>query len=289
MKRTSKILIYGLYALVAGGVFLYLLFPSDLIKEIIAERLVQTRSDIQISTDTIRPTIPPGILFRPLVVSYANQSLLSSERAKLKLHLGSLFGDAKILSFDGPLGKGHFSGRAELTQKRNRAQNIVTVNLSGIPLESLDVIKQWPNYSPFGALEGQIAYDSLKGGTGTMEADLVISSARIVIDPPVMGLETLDFAEIRAEITATRRQLIIKRCEASGGQVEGRITGSIAFRQPMGNSRPNLSLTVKPQPAFIEEHKNDMIGGLLSSDKAQKRGVVFQISGTLDNPSYVIR
>ncbi len=289
MKRTSKILIYGLYAIVASALFLYLLFPSDLIKEIIAERLAQTRTDIQIRTDKIRPTIPPGVLFRTLAVSYADQSLLLSERVKLRPHLGSLFGDAKILSFNGSLGKGHFTGRAELTQKRNRAQNIITVNLSGIPLEALDVIKQWPNYSPFGALEGQIAYDSLRGGTGTVEADLVISPARIVIDPPVMGLEILDFAEIRAEITATQRQLIIKRCEAGGGQVEGRITGSIAFRQPMGNSRPNLSLTVKPQPAFIEAHKNDMIGGLLSSDQARKRGVVFQISGTLDNPSYVIR
>ena len=44
-----------------------------------------------------------------------------------------------------------------------------------------------------------------------------------------------------------------------------------------------------PQPAFLAEHKNDLIGGLMTSQTAQKRGMVFRISGTLDNPKYVMR
>lgn len=289
MKTTTKILFYSLYALIACGAFLYLLFPSDLLKEIITERLEHTQSNIEISVDHIRPTIPPGLQFRSLLVSYANQPLFRSDQVKLRFHLGSLFGGSKTVAFNGPLGSGNFSGRAETTEKRNRPQHIVNVHLSGVPLEAVDAFKQWPQYNPLGEIQGQIIYDSLKGATGTLEADVVISPARIVLDPPLMGLEVLEFSEIRAEISANQRQLIFKRFEVYGEQVEGKITGSIAFRQPMGSSRTNLSVTVKPQPAFISDHKNDMIGSLLLSSKAQKRGVAFQISGTLDNPSYVIR
>jgi hypothetical protein len=67
------------------------------------------------------------------------------------------------------------------------------------------------------------------------------------------------------------------------------MTGSVIFRQPMGNSRLTLSCTVKPQPAFVAEHKNDLIGGLLASQTAQKRGMIFRVSGTLDNPKYTVR
>jgi hypothetical protein len=87
----------------------------------------------------------------------------------------------------------------------------------------------------------------------------------------------------------TPKMLQIKNCEASGNQIDGRISGSIIFRQPIGSSRLTLSCTIKPQPTFIADHKSDVIGGLLASDAAQKRGIVFRISGTLDNPNYVIR
>jgi type II secretion system protein N len=289
MKPTLKILIYALYALTAGIVFLYLLFPSDLIKEVLVERLAQTQSGIQVRVETIRPTLAPGLSFQPLSISYADKAVLRSEQVKLRPHLLSLLGDPKIFSFNGPLGSGRFSGHAEMTRKQKRPQNTIHIDLTGVPLDAIELFKQWPHYLPYGEIEGQIAYDSLKGGSGTVEVNVVIAPARIVIDPPLMGLKVLEFSELRATLSATQRRLTIKRCEAFGAQLEGKITGSIAFDQPMGNSRPTLSLTVKPQAAFIADHKDDMIGGLLASDKAQKRGVVFQIAGTLDNPSYVVR
>jgi hypothetical protein len=83
--------------------------------------------------------------------------------------------------------------------------------------------------------------------------------------------------------------LQIRRCEATGNQLQGKLTGSIVFSKPFGNSRLTMSLTVKPLPGFVAQHKNDMIGGFFASDKAQKRGILLRLSGTLDHPSYRIR
>lgn len=289
MKNSTRIFIYILYALAAGVFFLYLLFPSDLVKEILSEQLAQTQTEIEVDTDTIRPTIPPGLRFQPLLLSYAGTPFLNSEKVKIRPHLLSLMGDNKAFSFHGPLGSGRFSGRAEVAQTLKRVQQIIDIDITETPLEAIAYFKQWPQFTPSGLIDGQISYDSFKGGTGRVDADMIITPVRIVLNPPLMGIDVLDFTELQAEISATQRQLTIKKCEAFGTQINGKISGFISLRQPLGESRPTLSVTVKPQAAFIAKHKNDMIGGLLSSSKALKRGVVFQISGTLNNPSYVIR
>ena len=289
MKQKTNILIYALYTLFAAVVFLYLLFPSDPVREILIEQLAKTQPDLNIQIETIRPTIPPGLRFQPLSVGFAGKPFINSKKVNVRPHLLSLMRDIKIISFSGPLGSGRFDGRAELEQTLKRSQKIIDVNLTEVPLEAIAFFKQWQEFAPYGSIDGQITYDSIKGGKGRVDAEISITPLRIVIDPPIMGMGALEFTELQAEFSATQRQLTINRCEAYGPQVEARISGFIALRQPIGDSRPTLSLTVKPQPDFTAEHKNDMIGGLLSSSKAQKRGLVFQISGTLDNPSYVIR
>ena len=113
--------------------------------------------------------------------------------------------------------------------------------------------------------------------------------ASVALNPPLMGLERLEFSRIDSEITLTPRMMQIKHLTATGLQFEGKVTGSVIFRQPLGDSRVTLSCTVKPQPAFVAEHKNDLIGGLLASQTVQQRGMVFRISGTLDNPKTIMR
>lgn len=289
MKQTTNLFIYVLYALLACVVFIYLLFPSETVKEILTEQLAQIQPGIEIQTETIRPTIPPGLGFKPLTLMAEGKPIVHSEKVKVRPHLLSLLRDTKVISFNGPLGSGRMAGRAELEQTLKRSQQMVHIDLTAVPLESIPLFKKWPNYRPSGAMNGMITYDSLKGGKGRVDAEISVEPIRIVFDPPIMGLDEIAFTELQGEFSATHRQITINRCEAFGEQVEARISGFIALREPLGASRPTLSLTVKPQPAFIAEHKNDMIGGLLSSSKAVKRGVVFQISGTLDNPSYVIR
>ena len=162
------------------------------------------------------------------------------------------------------------------------------MTLNRVPLNYLEILKQWKGYKADGELDANISFDSSKGG-GTANVDLEISPARIAFDPPLMGIAALDFSQMKSQLVVTRRMLQIKNCDAVGNQLDGKITGSIVFREPFEESRMSLSLTIKPQQEFLADHKNDMIGGLLSSANAQKRGVVFRITGTINNPRYVIR
>jgi len=288
MNRTSKIFLYGLYAIFALVVFLYFRFPSELMREILLAQVQKAQPLVRLATEKVSPTIPPGIKLEPLSVAYANMPIMRMDDLKITPHLFSLFGHAKRFGFKGTLGSGELTGQVDTVMESNSEQAQIVANLSRVPLEFLEVLNQYQSFRPEGELDAKINYDSSKGG-GTSDISMEISHAHITLDPPLMGLEAIDFSLIKAQLTASPRMVQIRSCEASGDQLESKLTGSIVFRQPLEESRITLSLTVKPQPAFIADHKNDMIGGLLTSDNAQKRGLIFRISGTLNNPNYVIR
>lgn len=269
--------------------FLYLLFPSELLRDVLQERIAQINPDLRVVTETIQPTIPPGLKLQPLAISYTDIPVLRSGYLKVTPKLFSLITNPKVFHFKGLLGSGEFRGRGEINRKSKRPQDKLMLNLNDIPVEMLEVTKLLPQYQPSGELSGRVNYDSLKGAGGTVEADVQIMPLRITLDPPLMGLEALDFSELKALMTMTPRMLQIRRCEAGGSQFEGKLTGSIVFSKPIGNSRLTLSLSVKPRPDFVAQHRNDMIGSFFASDKAQKRGLLLRFSGTLDNPSYRIR
>jgi type II secretion system protein N len=288
MKTRTRIFLYALYAIAALALFLYLRFPSDLMKEILFSRLKQAQPQTRLATEVIRPTIPLGIKMEPLSISYADIPLLRMDEFLVFPHILSLIGHNPRYGFKGLMGDGELHGEADTTAMPNGSQTQVTLSLSQVPLEFLELLSQYPNFKPDGKMDARINFDSAKAG-GSADINLEISPAHIVLDPPLMGIESLEFTKISAQMNVTPRLLQIRSCDAGGDQLEGKITGSIIFRNPVGESRIALSMTLKPQPAFISDHKNDMIGGLLASGNAQLRGLVFRISGTLNKPNYVIR
>lgn len=290
MNSTGKILLYGLYTLAAVVFFLYLLFPSRTISDLIVERIARIRPDVQVRIEQAHPAFPPGLKLEPLSVGYADMPVVRMPYVTITPALLSMLGREKQIAFDGPLGHGALKGHAELVLAGQKPQTKVTLNLTDVPLDVFELLRRrWPAYQVSGDMTAYIDYDSRRGSGGTANVKMDVTPARVVFAPPIFGLPQMEFTRLESEMTITPRMLQIKRCEISGTQIDGRITGSIVFRQPLEKSRLTLSCTLKPQPAFLAEHKNDMIGGLLGTAAAQQRGLIFRISGTLENPNYVVR
>ncbi len=288
MKLPSKIALYAAFTVVALLVSLYLRFPSSLIRQIVTRQVAQAQPQANVDTEKISLTIPPGIKLRPLAVSYADIPIIRMDYIKVAPRLLSLLSDTKRFTLSGQMGPGELKGTAETGLKANRRHGQVVLNLNHVPLDFIEILNQWPSFMAEGAVDANINFDALKAG-GTAVISMEVTPAKITLEPAVMGIETLEFHRVTAQLTATPRMVQIRNCEANGDQIEGKITGTIILSDPMENSRITLSLTLKPQPAFLEDHKGDMIGGLLASGNAQKRGLVFRISGTIRNPRYVIR
>jgi type II secretion system protein N len=288
MKNTHKFFLYALYTLAAMGFFLYWLFPSRIVSDLIVSRIQQSSPVLQVDIRNAYAAFPPGLKLEPVAMAYADVPIARFDYLKVTPSLLSLLRDPKHFDFSGTLGTGTLKGKAALASN-DRPQTQVTLSLDRVPIDLLEFLKQWPNYKVTGDMNAYVDFDSLKGTGGTTNVNLDLAPARIAFNTPLMGIEQIEFSQIQSEMTVTPRMLQIKRCDASGAQLEGKITGSIVFRQPIQSSRLTLSCTLKPQPAFIAEHRNDMIAAVLGSESAQKRGIILRISGTLDNPSYVIR
>ncbi len=288
MKPTTKIFLYLVFGLVALVFFLYFRFPAEMVEIAIDDRLKQVDPKADLDVDRSSPTIQPGLRLEPLSLRYADMPIIRMDFLKIRPSLFYLFSNSGRYTYWGDIGSGDFRGRAITEVNNNRPQSKINMTLSQVPLNYLEVLNQWKSYKADGELDANISFDSSKGG-GTANVDLEISPARIAFDPPLMGISALDFSQMKSQLVVTQRILQIKNCDVVGNQIDAKITGSIVFREPLEESRMSLSLTVKPQQEFLTDHKNDMIGGILSSANAQKRGVVFRITGTINNPRYVIR
>ncbi|MCP4744938.1 MAG: type II secretion system protein GspN [Desulfobacteraceae bacterium] len=289
MKITGKIFLYITWTIAALLIFLYLRFPSDLVKDIVIGKFSQTQSGLAIKTQKIQPAIPFGLSFKPLDLYYEDFKMLSTPRFKVSSGLLSLVSEQKNIDFSAPISSGGLIGRVELSTGSKRPHSKLTLSINNVPMEELAVFNQWPAYLPGGEINAHINYDSKKGSGGTTYVKLDSSNAKISFNPPIMGLKQLDFSQLEAEMTITPRILQIRRGEAGGAQIDARISGSIIFQEPIEESRVTLSCTIKPQPTFLDLHKNDVIGSFLASESAKKRGIVVRITGTLANPKYVTR
>lgn len=289
MGRTAKIILYTAYTIGAVVFFLLMLFPSKPLERMIMDKVAAVQPEIELQTEDVRLIFPPGLKLVPVSIAYAGKPVLKVDEIKLVPSLFSLLSETKRIRISGDIGSGLLQGNATLTQDVKRPQTQMTLNLINLPIERLDTFRQWPQYQPSGEINAFIDYDSRRSGAGAANVNLQAALLAIAINPPLMELKRLEFSRVKADLTLTSRMMQIKHCEASGLQIEVKMTGSLIFRQPMGNSRLTLSCTLKPQPAFVAEHRNDMIGGFFASQTAQKRGMVFRVSGTLDDPKYVIR
>ena len=288
MKPIRKYLLYGAFTLAVLVISLYLRFPSELVQAMLLKRLAQADPEIHLTTAKVSLSLPVGIKLDAPALAYAEIPVVRMDACKMKPQLLSMFRKRKHLSISGSMGEGELDGRIEFEDDPSRPHAIVILNLDRTRVDYIEFLNQWPAFLLDGLMDAIVKYDSTKGG-GTADISTEIRPAKISLENPFMGIETLEFTSISAQMTLTPRMLQIRNCDATGDQLESKLAGSIVFRQPMSNSRLTLSLTVKPLPAFIADHKEDMIGGLLASENAQKRGVGFRISGTIGNPRYVIR
>lgn len=289
MNRSRKIVLYGLYTLAVVFFFLYVRFPSQAVQDYVTKKIHQSYPDIQLITEKVTPVFPFGLKMAPLTLSYSGTPVLRTDFATATVSLSSLFKKNKQIDYSGTIGNGSFKGWTEWSKIEKKSQVKSSLKFMNLAIESVDWVNRWPGYKPWGEMNASLDYDSRKGGTGSATVLIDIAQAGVLLNPALMGLEKIEVAQLQAEMVLTQKMLQIKRCDANGPQMTGKLVGSVMLREPIGSSRLTMSCTIKPEPAFIAEHKTDPIGGLLGSETAQQRGLVFRITGTLDTPNYTTR
>ena len=292
MNKTKKIFLYISYIIAAFIFFLYILFPSDAVKNYIEHKLVGINPDLSISIDNINPAFPPGVRLNAVNFYYIRSLFLDADTVKIVPGIFSLFTSTTTLSFKGVAHDGIIKGKAKIGS--NTGHIDMNANLSGIQIKDIPAVKnlvgiEKEKYKVAGILSGIITYSNKKSSGRLMEAKLGISDCRVKLKDPVFNHENFIFSKIEAELATVRKRLQIKSCNIEGDKVNASFTGSIVTEKNLGSSALNLKGNIKLKPLFFKNINKNILASIFPEKMSGNNSFFLKIGGTFNNPEFTLK
>lgn len=288
MTSTKAIFLYLAYTLAAAAFFLYLLFPETALKEYLNSRLAAIDPALAVQTARIRPTLPPGLKLSGVVISGNGTRLAHFDSARISPDLIDLLKGNQRFRFQTRLADGTINGRGGSETAEPPETLRVEADLSRIQLDRLDAVKALERFSLSGLLNGKIIHEG-RPAMGLTSGALTVSDLRIVLKEPFLGISDLLMDQTEAEFSVNDRNLRLKALTFEGPLLQGQISGSIELRQPLAQSRLNLSGNAKPRPELFTRLPDTLPRALVNPRTLAARGVAFRIRGSIENPDFSMR
>jgi len=288
MNKTGKFFLYAGYTITAVIFFLYYLFPSEQVKTHLKNSLANTRPELELAVDLIKPVFPPGLKINQLNLAYKKKDIINFDQLKLQPKIFTLFGSEKQLVFKGKIGKGGLTGKTSLKPTENSSEIEIEARLGAIQIKDLAALESLTDYQLSGILDGKIFYKN-KGLFGNGTATLGISKGSIKFKPPFFTITKIDITKIETDLILRNRNLDIKNCTLKSPQMNGKVAGIILLRQPLENSILKLSGLLKPTPELIAGLKKKLPAGLFSVGLIKAKGLSFKIHGTIAKPGFSLK
>jgi type II secretion system protein N len=289
MRNTKAIIFYAGFTCLTMLFFLYWLFPSDLLRQYVETLVNRINPELSVSIEEIELIFPPGLSLSTVDVRHKDYAMVRVDAARIAPRLLSIFGDSKAVKFTLETSDGTADGVAVVGFSEEVPRLSLTVDIAGIQLNQLAALRGVPDYIIAGILDGRIDFTSKDGRTGNGQASLGITKCRIEPLNPVFNVERIEFRSIDTDLALTPKRVQIRKFDAKGRQLNGKVTGSIYIRAPYDSSRLNLSGIVRPHPEFTARLKKSVPIALLGGRDLSRQGLPFKISGTVAKPGFSLK
>jgi type II secretion system protein N len=284
MQIFKSRILWAIYIICAALFFFYYLFPSDTIKEYLADQIHQAQPYITVKISGLKPAFPPGFKLYNVSVYHLGQTIAGLDNLKISPDILSLFLATTHLTFEGNGYGGMLKGRVDIINKSPGREMMIDADLTGIQVNQIEALSAATTHEISGNLEGTLTFKS-KTPDQVLSGDLILSGGQIEFSPPVLNQNVLTFDTIEAELELNGRTLTIDRCQLEGNQLEADVAGTIKFSARSARKILNLSGTVKPHAALLAKLGRN-IPELLKGSKLENQGFPFKIKGLLDSPQY---
>ncbi len=284
MQILKTRILWAVYIICAALFFFYILFPSDTVKEYVADQIRQAHTGLTVNIGRAKPVFPPGLKLYDVSVYHLGRILADLDNLNLSPDFLSLFLATTHLSFSGNGYGGTVTGRVDVSKNSANREIMIDADLSGIQVKQLEALSAITTHKLTGILDGTVIFNTKAPRQG-LSGDLILTDGQIEFSPPVMNQNLLSFSTIDAELMLENRSLTIKRCQIEGDQLDAEVSGSIEFSGRSARKILNLSGTVKPHPALLAKLGKN-IPQLFAGSNLDNRGLPFKITGTIDSPTY---
>jgi len=258
---------FALYAVVITGVFLYLLFPSEIVQSRLEE--AAGTAGLAVKMESLRPAFPLGLKFKNLHVASRStgRKYLDGEWLDLQISPLSFVQKNKKINLSGKAYGGKFSGDLRLASWDKMASpTAAQMKFDDVDLARVSFIRDALGRAIAGKASGRWAHKAseISGSNLSAACDLLLKKGSFPLQEPFLGADRIDFdnGEIKAKLQ--NGVLRVEKLHIIGPQMECSLSGDITLTDEFRQSALNL--------------KGEMI---LSSNKARLN---VTIGGTLDNP-----
>jgi len=240
-KKTLWFTLYGIFITV---VFLYLLFPSDIVQSRL-ENAVNSSGFI-LKMETLRLSLPLGLGLKNITISSASSADIPFQGDFLDVQLNplSFFQKHTYLGLSGKAYGGKFDGRvglASLSQMYPPKEGFL--NFQNIDLAGCALIKTMLSREITGKAKGNLTYTSAKeiSGNGSGSIAFSLTKGTYPLAEPFLGLKRIEFdrGEIKAQLK--NGSLKMEKLEISGPQINCFLKGEIMLADDFKLSQLNLN------------------------------------------------
>lgn len=274
----------AIYIVCAALFFFYALFPSDTLKEYLADRIRQVHPDLTVKISRVRPAFPPGLKLYEVSVYHLGRHIAELEDFKIAPDILSLFSATTHLTFKGQGYGGILAGGIDIIGNASQEDVVVAADLAGVQVSRIEALKSLTTHKISGILDAEFTFKANVPGEA-LTGNLTLTKGQIEFSAPVLQQNAITFDTIEAELIFDGRSLAIKNGRLDGNLLDADVSGSIKFSGRSAGKILDLSGTVQPHETLLVQLGQN-IAELIASRNSKNQGIAFKIKGPLNSPQY---
>ncbi|MBW1998509.1 MAG: type II secretion system protein GspN [Deltaproteobacteria bacterium] len=287
--RHKKWLGYCLYGIGLTLALLYYRFPSEAVRDFLLAKAGSMAPGIRVSLGEVSPSLRFGLRLRDIEIAQrrgTSSPALRLEEFFIRPAVRSFVQGQLEWCFEGSFYGGVVKGCIRLNGEGLEKSFATTILLEHVVLDQKNPLVGLAGRPVEGTLGGEIFYEGppgpWEGGRG--KADLAITGGRFELLNPVLGLESIDFGEVRLRATLDDGKIMLGSLDLRGKQMHGTMSGEVYLNRDIIQSRLNLKGTLEPYSGFFKEIKASPKSMSLIKKQLKKGKLPFLIQGTIAEP-----
>jgi type II secretion system protein N len=265
----KKTLWYILYSIFITVLFLYLLFPGELVRSRL-QGFFQS-AGYAVKSSALRASFPLGLKLKDLSINPLARPgrFLQIRAIDVQYSLRSIIRKGTYFNLSGKAYDGSFSGNIGIPSlKKPYPPSEAELNFKNLDLLKFALIGNELGRQIAGKASGALNYSADSAGKITAGAlRMNIAGGTYPLAQPFLGINKIDFKLGEIQAVFQNGGINLERLELSGGQINCLLTGNIIPADILTQSRLNLSGTME----------------IVGKDKVKMK---VTIGGTLANPVF---
>lgn len=262
----NKTLWFIFYGIVVTVVFLYVLFPSDMVKGRLEEAF--TTSGFVLKSESLRSSFPFGIKLKNFSLGSVSPATFYFQGKSIDVQFNpvSFFKKSKSAGIDGQAYGGSFSGRfgfASFSQIYPPQEGKLIIR--DIDLGKCALIKTLLGRDITGRASGDWTFKNSVERDSSGAINLSLKKGYFSLAEPFLGLSRIDFNRGDVKAIIQHNRIKLEKMEIFGQQMDCLLNGEISLAEDFKQSQLNLN------------------GEMIIAEKKVKMKI--NISGTLANPA----